>query len=353
MSATSDNPAGSGTALLNTIPTPVLLLDARRRIVAFNGAAAGLFGSALTGRDIVLTLRQPEVLDAISGVLRGDAARECDLVMQGQVRATYRLSVAWLQDKAFPDARVTVCLFDITDVTDAHEMRSDFVANVSHELRSPLTAISGFIETLRGAARNDGEAADRFLALMDTETRRMTRLIADLLSLSKVQARQRLRPTGRVDIEKLLQRSIATLRGRADMTLDAIAIDASADDPLVPGDEDELLQVFLNLIENAVKYSGSDQPVRITLRAVPHMAGIAGPALAIAVEDHGEGIAARHLGRLTERFYRVDTHRSRDQGGTGLGLAIVKHIINRHRGRLLITSEVGKGSTFTVVLPVQ
>jgi len=228
-------------------------------------------------------------------------------------------------------------------------MRRDFVANVSHELRTPLTALLGFIETLRNAAQDDPAARDRFLAIMEREAGRMNRLIRDLLHLSRVEAQERVRPTERVDLAAVIASAVAALRPQADGLGVRIAVDAGKGPWVVTADPDQMAQVFTNLIENAVKYGGSGGEVTVALR---HDALPAGPAVRADVADRGEGIDPLHIPRLTERFYRVDGHRSREKGGTGLGLAIVKHIVNRHRGRMKIDSARGKGSTFSVILPL-
>ena len=227
-------------------------------------------------------------------------------------------------------------------------MRHDFVANVSHELRSPLTALSGFVETLQGNAANNKEARERFLGMMSNEADRMARLIGDLLSLSKLQASERVAPTEQVDLFKILSSVSSSLSGLAERNLIKLKLNFSNFMPLVTGDADELTQVFQNLIENAIKYSGNGSVVSVSFK--PPKEGES--HLCISIEDTGEGIDPAQIPRLTERFYRVDKGRSRAQGGTGLGLAIVKHILIRHRGWLKISSQLGKGSVFAVYLPV-
>jgi two-component system phosphate regulon sensor histidine kinase PhoR len=240
---------------------------------------------------------------------------------------------------------------DITDMEQAGQMRRDFVANVSHELRTPLTALLGFIETLKGAAREDPVARARFLDIMEREAERMNRLVRDLLSLSRVEAEERVRPTERIDIVAHLGLAVAALRQVADQAGVTVELVGEAGPVVVLADPDQMTQVFQNLIENAVKYGGSGGIVTVRVTREERDISLRGPAVRIDVIDKGEGIDAIHLPRLTERFYRVDSHRSREQGGTGLGLAIVKHIVNRHRGRFRIDSEKGSGSTFSVILP--
>ena len=330
----------------------VIILDADRRIVFLNEPARLRFGGGHLERDIVHLIRNGECLGMIKQVLAGGPPLVGTLLMEQPARAVFAIKVAGLRDPGSNKTGALLSLQDISQLQEAEQMRSDFVANVSHELRSPLTAISGFIETLKGAAQSDKQARNRFLDLMEVETERMIRLVADLLSLSKVEARQRVRPQGHADLVSVLGRVTASLEKLA--TDKGTEIDIKADDsvPKVPGSEDELQQVFQNLLENALKYSSPRSKIQVFVSALPQAAGIAGPAMAIKICDQGPGIEKHHLARLTERFYRVDSHRSRNQGGTGLGLAIVKHIVQRHRGRLKVESELGQGSCFTVFLPI-
>jgi len=248
---------------------------------------------------------------------------------------------------------VMVLVFeDVTHLQQAEQMRRDFVANVSHELRTPLTAVMGFIETLRGPARSDPAAQTRFLDIMQGEAERMNRLVGDLLSLSRVEGEERVRPTERIDLRAQLD---STLRSLGPLAADAgVAITAELGEGPVfmIGDADQLRQVFTNLVENAIKYGASGGEVTVRVMRLDRDPALRAPGARVQVIDKGPGIDPTHLPRLTERFYRADSHRSRALGGTGLGLAIVKHIINRHRGRLRVESELGQGSVFTVILPV-
>ena len=210
----------------------------------------------------------------------------------------------------------------------------------------------GFIETLQGPAREDANARDRFLEIMTREAERMNRLVGELLSLSRVEAEERRRPETRIELRAVLEatrRNLTALAGESNVTLRA---DPGNDPVEVLGDADQLTQVFTNLIENAIKYGGRDKTVTLRIRTLDSDSAMRGPAVHVEVTDEGPGIEAQHLPRLTERFYRVDNHRSRALGGTGLGLAIVKHILNRHRGRLKVTSTPGAGATFCVILPL-
>jgi two-component system, OmpR family, phosphate regulon sensor histidine kinase PhoR len=337
---------------LAALPLPVMLVGPTERIEAVNAPALRLFGSDGTGRHYITALRQPAMLDAVEQVLRDGQTRLCRYLASADARDTTWQATAAAID--LPQGRGVLLSFeDVSAVEEAGQMRRDFVANVSHELRTPLTALLGFVETLKGAARDDPVARDRFLDIMDREAGRMARLVADLLSLSRVEEEERRRPSAQVDLVALIGAAVTTLEPVAAQAGITLALLLPPGPVAVPGDASQLRQVLTNLIENAIKYGGTAKSVAITLTPVAMEPTLRAEAVRISVADQGEGIAAHHLPRLTERFYRVDAHRSREIGGTGLGLAIVKHIINRHRGRLRIESTLGQGSTFTVILPVQ
>jgi two-component system phosphate regulon sensor histidine kinase PhoR len=239
-------------------------------------------------------------------------------------------------------------LHDVTALRRAEQMRADFIANAGHDLKTPLSTLIGFIETLLGPARDDAEARERFLTIMREETQRMARLVDDLRSLTRIEQSEHMPPTGDVALPPLLAHVAAALELRAGERGMRIRLDVPADLPAVQGDRDQLAQLFQNLLDNAIKYGRPHSEIAVT--AGTDSARSASD-IWVAVADRGDGIPPEHLPRLTERFYRVDTGRSREMGGTGLGLAIVKHILNRHRGRLEIDSAPGRGSTFTVRLP--
>ena len=236
-----------------------------------------------------------------------------------------------------------IVLRDLTREQQIERMRADFVANASHELRTPLASLSGFIETIQGAAKHDEKAQVRFLGLMRSQADRMRRLIDDLLSLSRIEMNEHVRPSADVDLAQAAGHVRDTLSGMAQEF--GCELKVKTDGPLpVLGSRDELVQVLQNLMENALKYGSSGKLIEVECRRN-------GAFAEVIVRDHGPGIAPEHIPRLTERFYRVNVQESRSRGGTGLGLAIVKHIVNRHRGRLIIASEIGKGSEFTIRLP--
>ncbi|MGR3271655.1 two-component sensor histidine kinase [Thalassococcus profundi] len=336
---------------VDAVPLPAVLIRRDERIEAANGEARSLLGDAIAGRHFITALRQPQLLDTIEASLRDRQPRRTRyLTNDGRQDTTFDVSVRAVS--LGQDAGVLVVFQDVTQLEQAGQMRRDFVANVSHELRTPLTALMGFIETLKGPARDDAAARDRFLTIMETEAGRMNRLVRDLLSLSRVEADERMRPTMQVDLGGLI-RSTAT--GMEPLAQDSgVVLNLDLPDAFVMrGDADQLRQVLTNLMENAIKYSGAGATVTVRLSAPDYLAPLRGNGVVLEVQDTGPGMEPRHIPRLTERFYRVDSHRSREKGGTGLGLAIVKHIVNRHRGRLRIESAPGQGSTFKVILPVE
>ncbi len=333
-------------SVIAALPLPVVLIGPDERVRATNQMVDAIFGADLVGKHYITALRQPAVIAAIAetrGSLQSGIVRFTG--RNGPRDTIYRVSVAPA------DGDVLLTFEDQTAAEEAGQMRRDFVANVSHELRTPLTALLGFIETLSGAAKDDPAARDRFLGIMAHEANRMTRLVDDLMSLSRVEEDERVRPREHVDLGALLSSVIKGLEPQANAAGVKVTLDLVASDEMVPGDAGQLVQVFTNLVENAIKYGATGKEVTVQLLPRAMNQRLRGEAVHVSVVDKGEGIAEHHIARLTERFYRVDNHRSREVGGTGLGLAIVKHIINRHRGRLLIESEEGQGTQVSVFLP--
>jgi two-component system phosphate regulon sensor histidine kinase PhoR len=349
--------------VIEAVPEPMLHLDADGVIAATNVAARELLGAWIQGRSYDTVLRSPALLGRIETVQLDGTPGEARFELVDSAGGTqFRVRISPLQgnlestvSEGARGGRYPLLLHftDITHLREAEEMRRDFVANVSHELRTPLTAVLGFIETLRGPARDDPAAQDRFLSIMEDEARRMNRLVSDLLSLSRVEAAERMRPSEVVDLGAVLEGTVAAMRPTAELSGNEIVLkkETAGESSLILGDRDQLMQVFLNLTENALKYGGPDRAIDLTLVREDGSGSMKGRVIRVDVTDRGEGIDPQHVPRLTERFYRIDTHRSRAMGGTGLGLAIVKHIVNRHRGRLRISSEKGEGSTFSVLFP--
>jgi two-component system, OmpR family, phosphate regulon sensor histidine kinase PhoR len=334
-------------AVIAAVPDPLIMIDRQRRIVRSNAAAAEFIGAGVQPRDLAAALRNPVLLAAADAVLRGEPVRSVEFALSGPIERVLRAHFAVIGEPALDGAAAILTLHDVTALKRSEEMRADFIANAGHELKTPLAALIGFIETLLGPAREDAAARERFLGIMREQAQRMARLVDDLLSLSRIELNEHVAPTDRVALAPVIDEVARGLELRAAERGIRIVRALPADLPEVQGDRDELAQIFQNLLDNAVKYGRPDSEIAVSGGTRD---AAASELVRIAVRDRGEGIPNEQLPRLTERFYRVDTARSRELGGTGLGLAIVKHILNRHRGRLDIASEVGEGSTFTVWL---
>jgi two-component system, OmpR family, phosphate regulon sensor histidine kinase PhoR len=335
-------------AIVETLPDPLIVLAADRSVLRANAAARAAYGS-----DLQAVLRHPGLRGAIDRTLTLGTPQAADMVMPVPVEQEVHATVFALGPPQPGGTRVAAVLSDRTRERALERMRADFVANASHELRTPLASLIGFIDTLRGPAADDPPAQARFLLIMSEQALRMNRLIDDLLSLSRIEMTEHQPPSGQVMLADLIRWVVASFEPQITARRITIELSLSPTLPQVPGDKDQLAQVLHNLLENAVKYGREGGTVRVAAQPVPPGdRWPARPGVTLAVSDDGQGIALEHLPRLTERFYRVDRGRSRAVGGTGLGLAIVKHIVNRHRGQLAIDSQEGKGSTFTVWLPM-
>ncbi|MGX5849352.1 ATP-binding protein [Mesorhizobium sp. PL10] len=338
----------SGEYLAAAVADPLIIFDRTATIVHANAAAFAAFGGIAPGLSLSLKFRAPEMQALLDSVLSGTVASDAvDYTEKLPVERAYRVSASSVGHAT--DLFVLV-FKDQSETRRIDRMRADFIANASHELRTPLASISGFIETLRGPARNDPAAREQFLQIMQNQTGRMARLIDDLLSLSRLEMKPYLKPGTEVDLRQTIDSVIDSLGPLARENSVVIERDY-AEGPLdVPGDRDELFQVFENLLENACKYG---QPGgRVTVSIGSSEAGPE-PGIDVTIRDYGPGIPEEHIPRITERFYRIDVESSRTQKGTGLGLSIVKHILTRHNARLSIKSEVGKGAAFTVHLPAR
>jgi two-component system phosphate regulon sensor histidine kinase PhoR len=336
-------------AVISGMPDPVVVLDQDGRVIAFNTEAMALAPALRRGEPASIALRMPELVEAIRAASATGKAQRIEFSAR---LPSPRFSEAFISPVVLAQPGrvgiVVITVHDLTPIRRVEEMRADFVANVSHELRTPLAAITGFIDTLQGPARDDPAARERFLGIMQAQAWRMARLIDDLLSLSRIELRAHQRPDTPVDLVPIVRQIVDGLQTLARDRDVALEVAAPAERLMVLGDRDELTRLFENLIENGLKYGASGKRVDIALAPVAASDG-QGEAR-VSVRDYGPGIAAEHLPRLTERFYRVDVGESRAQGGTGLGLALVKHILNRHHGRLSIESREGEGATFTVRL---
>jgi two-component system, OmpR family, phosphate regulon sensor histidine kinase PhoR len=337
--------------VVDAVPEPAIALDAAARIMHANGLAEDQFGAGRRGGHIASMSRDPGLLAAVEEALATHQPQTVEL--HGRVPVERRLLATIVPfDQVTSTARdgpvLLITFRDLSEQDRLARMRADFVANASHELRTPLAYLKGSVETLQGPAKDDPAAREAFLRTMGEQAERMSRLVDDLLSLSRVEMREYLPPSGEADLSAVLADVAQTLEPmaqRASVTLSLAGQDKAA---VVRGDHDELAQVFQNLVQNAIKYGRRGGKVEVRLS---QDAGARAVRYRVDVIDDGPGIAPQHLPRLTERFYRVNVAASREKGGTGLGLAIVKHILNRHRGELLIDSQLGRGSTFTVILP--
>jgi two-component system phosphate regulon sensor histidine kinase PhoR len=328
--------------VLGQMPVPVLLLDGASRVLFVNAPMRAVVGPSVEKKPISAVLRNPEVLNAIAQTTEDGEPAIAQFTLPVPIERHYEAYSARVS--IIPPVTVLV-LHDLTTIRRSEQMRADFVANASHELRTPLAAVSGFIDTLRGHAKDDEAARENFLQIMGVQTARMSRLIDDLLSLTRIELNEHVPPHGRVNVESVVREAAAALDPLARPDRISIAIAARPGLPAITGDRDELTQLFQNLIHNAIKYGREGGHVWVKLDADGD------GQISVAVKDDGEGIPPQAVPRLTERFYRVDVKRSRERGGTGLGLAIVKHIVSRHQGKLTIESKPGEGSTFTVLLP--
>lgn len=328
-------------ALLSNVPDPVLLVGPDGLVREANAAARDLLPTLKLGQPLSYGLRAPDILDAVAAAPSG-LPLLVEYCARTPAERTFSVQITALS----PMEGLGVMLFfrDLTEARRLERMRVDFVANVTHELRTPLASLVGFIETLQGPARDDAVARDRFLEIMRGQAWRMTRLVDDLLSLSRIEMREHVAPNAPVDLCALAVQMVATLTSMAGERGVEISLKAPDEPCTVLGERDELLRVIENLVENAVKYGESGKRVEVSLARRDG-------EVELAVRDYGPGIAPEHLPRITERFYRVDVAESREKGGTGLGLAIVKHIVNRHRGRLAIDSTPGQGAIFRVSIP--
>lgn len=349
--------AGIGRELLDELPLALVLLDRDNRVRLLNQTAKGLFGQIAAGEPLSSMARARPLADAVSAVAAGGPPTAVEFTHmaaheQRVLLAHIRIVDAGLTGDGINSARektgIMILIEDHTRSAKIEQMRRDFVANASHELKTPLASIAGFIETLQGAAANDPDARVKFLPIMAQQAERMKRLIEDLMSLNRIELNEHVRPSGTIDIGALLREIVVALSPMTEGAGVAIQVDLPNSGLNVIGDRDELSQLFTNLIDNAIKYAGDHGPVRIHL--APEEPGRT-RMLGISVTDRGPGIAREHIPRLTERFYRISDSRSREKGGTGLGLSIVKHILNRHRGDLSVRSTPGDGASFTAWLP--
>ncbi len=367
-------------AMLDLIADPILLVQggdradlSGRRFVFANAAARTLLRIQRQEAPLTTAIRAPEVLDAVDEALYAATESEAVYVVRGVQDRFWRARAVPLASTPTRVASTLLILRDETEVRRGERARADFLANASHELRTPLASLSGFIETLRGHAKEDPEARERFLGIMHTQADRMRRLIDDLMSLSRIEQGEHIAPSGAVDMTVAVidvLDALAPLAKERCVTFQTTL--PPAGEARVTADRDQILQVIQNLVENAIKYTPTGSTVTIEVLGDLTSAQATTPTgelaahfsiltpdhaagrryVAVRVRDHGPGIARNHLPRLTERFYRVEGQKVRERPGTGLGLAIVKHIVNRHRGGMIVESTAGAGARFTAYVPV-
>lgn len=332
--------------IMERLSDPLLILGTRNQVLMANKSAHELLGDHILKQDISVFIRNSTLKDAIQKARETAFPESCEFKFGTPVARDYLARIHLFNQEKY----IFLALYDVSAIKRSDKMRVDFVANASHELRTPLTSILGFVETLRGPARGDDEAHDRFLKIMHDEASRMSRLIEDLLSLSRIERDEHITPSERIALPRLIESVINVLEPQArdkDMT---ICFSENCPHNMT-GDHDQLIQLFQNLVENAIKYGRENTEITVTceenMLPVPSEPG----EITITITNEGPGIPAQHLPRLMERFYRVDSARSRSLGGTGLGLAIVKHIIQRHRGRIFFESEINGITTVTLSLP--
>ncbi|WP_396593854.1 sensor histidine kinase [Brevundimonas sp. R86498] len=366
-------------SVFEALDDPVMIVSggeaddiAGRRIVLANRAARDLLRIQREGALLVSAMRDPNVLEAVDEALFGGVGRTTDYNAAG---ARTRHWKAWVRPLPAPE-RAPMALLGLRDETDVRRMelmRVDFLANASHELRTPLASLSGFIETLKGHARDDPKARDRFLDIMAAQAERMSRLVADLLSLSRIELNEHIPPSGHVDLARAASDVVDAISVLSQEKGVTVLLNVEPGEATITGDRDEIVQVIQNLTDNGIKYSTVGGTVELTLRSGLEADAAAGARLpgatrlslltpdraigaryvSIAVRDYGPGMAREHLPRLTERFYRVEGQKSGERPGTGLGLAIVKHIVNRHSGGMTVESAPGDGSVFSVYFPMR
>lgn len=332
-------------AVASTIPDPCLVIDELGIIISANSAADVFFETQTKDQHLTFALRAPVILEAVQNANFAGRASQVQHQTKAPVSRTLNVFVTPLGRHENSKRICLLLLRDTTHEEQVERMRADFVANVSHELRTPLASIAGFVETMMGAAKNDSKARDEFLPIMKVQAERMAALIDDLLSLSRIELSEHVAPSSTADLSAIAGTVAKLLAPLAKEFGVEVKLDVPSTLPVI-GDSNQLTQVIHNLVENAIKYGASGKHVELIGRTENGSA-------VLAVRDHGPGIADQHVPRLTERFYRVSVQDSRTRGGTGLGLAIAKHIVNRHRGKLQIESKVGKGSQFSIYLPIK
>lgn len=343
--------------LVDTLPDILIMINDSKQIVRTNRAARAIFGQNLAQKSLRDVIDNDSLMDAINSVIHDLKGREVEFRIEDPVMRDFLAIIERFPVPSAGGISTVITMNDITELKSVEQMRADFVANASHEIRTPLASIKGFIETLLGPAKDDAPAREEFLGIMLDQADRMQQLINDLLSLSKIEMNANSVPIDPVDLGKVVRKEIEHFQRPAMAKGMNLVLDLHDNLPKAKGDANELAQVIHNLVGNAIKYGASNTDIIIKARVTTNLPADTkmrnqSRVILLSVRDHGDGIPKQHLPRLMERFYRVDSARTREVGGTGLGLAIVKGIITRHRGALTVESIEGEGSTFSVFLPI-
>lgn len=343
--------------LVDTLPDMLIMTDEELRIVRTNRSARMMFGQNLAGKHLNEIFESDVLINAVITVVESLKGREVDFHIAEPEPKDIHAIIERFPIASKGGMAVIITLNDVTQLKRIQKMRADFVANASHEIRTPLTSIAGLVELLQGPAKDDKEAHPKFLGMMAEQAERMKNLISDLLSLSKIEMNAHSVPTGEVEVLRVIKHEKDHFEWAAKQKEITINLDVTEGLPKIRGEENELKQVLHNLIGNAIKYGNQGSEVLVSARVTSDLPRDPNfvktkRVMQVTVRDEGEGIPKEHLPRLTERFYRVDSARTRKVGGTGLGLAIVKHILHRHRGVMKVESVVGEGSSFHVYLPL-
>ncbi len=343
--------------LVDTLPDILVMVNDEGKIVRTNRAARAIFGQNLAQKNLSEVIDNRYMLDAVNSVIHDLKGREVEFRIEDPVIRDFLAIIERFPVPSAGGITTVITMNDITELKSVEQMRADFVANAIHEIRTPLASIKGFIETLQGPAKDDEAARTEFLAIMLDQANRMQQLINDLLSLSKIEMNAHSVPTDPVDLGAIVRKETEHFKRASQDKNMRLVVNIHDNLPNVKGETNELSQVVHNLVGNAIKYGYQDSDVMVNVKITSelpqdlNMRNLTRVVM-LSVKDQGEGIAKQHLPRLMERFYRVDSARTRQIGGTGLGLAIVKGIVTRHRGAITIDSTQGEGSTFTVYLPI-
>ena len=333
------------TKALNLIQDQIFIINKNKTVIFANTAAKNQFGSKIVANHYASIIRDTNFIEAINNIFENKKNSSVNSEINFPTYQFFKAKLYYIEENLFDENfTIMVVLQDLTDLLKIEKLKSDFVANVSHELRTPLQSIKLGLETITdGPAKSDNAAKQKFLNIMKNETNRMDQLITDLLTLSKIEQEEHKRPNDKVNIKNIINIVISNLETLSQNKKIKIS-NLISSDMIVLGDQNKLIEVFYNIIENAIKYSDENKEISVK-------AEIKDDFVEIKIIDQGYGIPKTSLGRVTERFFRIDPEKSKKVGGTGLGLAIVKHLINQHRGQLNIKSELDKGSEFEIKLP--